>query len=258
MLTATNLSSFKKALAVATAVASPNKSAAFGGVVQVQSNPLGLEDTTPKGYRIVGTDGNVLTVATVDNMAGFGEFKFLLNLAAASVVQLVDGETVFIGESDKQVWFKSGGTTVFASKPVQTYPNFDSILSVVPKLKFSFKPEEWLAALRTVEPLIDESVDRGAIALHLANNVVSFKSIGIGSTAADESEYEQVLPEPDPFTDLVSVVGLRVVSKYLSGFLSKSTGEAFLNLTDKDKPVKLESGNVMTLMMPLMSKKETK
>src|ERR1039458_9317138 len=37
MLTATNLSSFKKALAVATAVASPNKSAAFGGVVQVQS-----------------------------------------------------------------------------------------------------------------------------------------------------------------------------------------------------------------------------
>lgn len=255
MVTATSLPDFKKALSLAAGSASPNKSAAYGGVVQVQSLALGIEDTHPQGYRIVGTDGAVLTVVTVNHMAGF-EFKFLLNLAGASIVQIMDGEVVSIGESDKHVWFKSGAVTLFASKPVQIYPNFDKILVVEPKLRFSFKTEEWLSALRTVEPLIDD-VDQGGVGVQISDGVVQFKNTGVGSSGQDEAPYEQVLPDP-LFESPVKVSGLRVNAKHLAQFLSRSSGEAILNMTEKNNPIKLESGNVMTLVMPMLGKKETK
>lgn len=245
---------FKKALTVAVGSASPNKSAAFGGVVQIQTLPMGIEETTPQGYRIVGTDGNVLTVAVVNNKTEV-EFKVLLNLAAAAVVQIMDGETVSFGETNTNLWFKAGVVTLFASKPTQIYPDFEKVISVQPKLRFQFNSEEWLSALRTVEPLMDDSVDNGAFTVQMADGVVQLGSIG--GAATDEATYEQIQPDPI-FEDAVKVSGLRLHAKYVSQFLSRVSGEAVLNLTEKDKPVKFESGNVMTLMMPQMTKKETK
>src|ERR1700677_4912163 len=67
MIAATSLPDFKKALAVSAASATTNKASAFGGVVLVQSLPLGIEETSPLGYRVVGTDATVLTTAMVNN-----------------------------------------------------------------------------------------------------------------------------------------------------------------------------------------------
>jgi hypothetical protein len=239
-----NLPEFKKNLSVAVASASTAKSASFGGAVQIQSLPLGLEDTTPPGYRIVGTDSIVLTVTEIKVPVPF-EFKWLLNLTAAAVVQLMDGETINIGESNTHLQLFGKGCSVYASKPVQAYPNFDGLLVKQPHTKIKLNPQAWLNALRTIEPLIDEEKDKGAISLTFKDNVVQWLNIGVGNTASDESEYEQM--EPDPFFD-PKEFHLNITAKYLSGFLSKAGDDAILGLTDR--PIRLESGNVVVLTMP--------
>ena len=238
------LSEFKKALALAVSSASTAKSAAFGGSVQLQSLPLGLEDTTPRGYRIVGTDSIVLTVVTVLEPVPF-DMKGLLNLTAASIVQIMDGDKLEIGESDTHLQIRSGTTTVYASKPVQAYPNFDVLLAKKPSIKVGFKSAEWLNALRTVEPLIDEEKDGGRVSLQFRENVVQFLNVGIGNTASDEASYEQLEPD-DPFE--TKEFSLKLTAKYLSGFLSKAGSDATLGVTDL--PVRLESDNVVMLTMP--------
>ncbi len=238
------LPEFKKALALAVSSASTAKSAAFGGSVQLQSLPLGLEDTTPPGYRIVGTDSIVLTVVTVLEPVPF-DMKGLLNLTAASIVQIMDGDKLEIGESDTHLQIRSGTTTVYASKPVQAYPNFDVLLAKKPSIKVGFKSAEWLNALRTVEPLIDEEKDGGRVSLQFRENVVQFLNVGIGNTASDEASYEQLEPD-DPFE--TKEFSLKLTAKYLSGFLSKAGSDATLGVTDL--PVRLESDNVVMLTMP--------
>ena len=250
----------KKALAVAAASASPAKSAVFGGTVQLQSLPLGLEEETPSGYRVVGTDSIVLTMVTVDDTPVV-EFKTLLNLSAAAVVQLMDGESIALGETNAHVFMSGGGTVLYAAKPVQKYPNFDKFLTMPAIVSFSFRPEALAEALRTVEPLIDESVDQGGISLLFKGDMVQCSSVGTGSVASDEAACEQV--DPDPIFD-PKEISLRVKAKNLAGFLAKAKDMAVLSLIDDpgkplaDKPVRLESENTMVFTMPMGKKKETK
>jgi DNA polymerase III sliding clamp (beta) subunit (PCNA family) len=240
---------FKKALAVAVSSASPNKSAAFGGVVQLVSLPLGLEDEVSRGYRIVGTDSLVLTVVTVQTPVF--EFKTLLNLTAASVVQLMDGTTLVLGETNKHVQVTCGNTTVYATRPSQKYPGFDALLGPEPSVRFKINPEEFLSAIRTVEPLI-EDIDKGHISLLFQEGVVYCSSIGVGNTASDEATYEQILP--DPVFEPIKIENLRLLAKHLTGFLGRSGKEATISMTGKDKPVRLESDGVVVLTMPFVVK----
>ena len=240
-----DVSAFKKALAVASASASPAKSAAFGGVVMVQNLPLGLEETESSGYRITGTDAVVLTTVTVQEQVNL-QFRALLNLTASAIVQLMDGGNLVFGDTNKCLVLRSRDTTIYASKPVQKYPDFDALMAKIPEIRVSIKPKELLSALRTVEPLIDETVDKGAVSLHFADGVVKCSNIGVGSTASDEATYEQL--EPDPVFDPREFT-LKLTSKYLSGFLSKSGPDAVLGVTDK--PIRLESGGVVVLTMPV-------
>lgn len=241
-----DLPAFKKALATAAASASPAKSAAFGGVVLLQNLPLGIEEDLSSRYRVTGTDSIVLTVATVKEPVGL-QFRSLLNLTATQIVQIMDGDKIEIGDTDKYLILKSGATTVYASKPVQKYPDFDKLLALPAPTKFSLKPEEWVSALRTVEPLIDET---GAVGLHFLDGVVQFSSVGVGSTASDEAGYEQI--EPDSVFD-PKEVRLKLVAKYLSGFLSKAGPDATFGVTENS--IRLESGNVVVLTMPVREKK---
>jgi hypothetical protein len=238
---------FKKALSLAVASASPAKSAPFGGVVQVQNQPLGLEDDFPRGYRIVGTDAVILTVTDRKQDIPF-QFKWLLNLTTAGLVQLMDGNTLEAGETNQYLVLRSGNTTVCASKPVQVYPNFEGLLASPPSIKFGFTPEEWLSALQTVEPLIDESVDQGAVALHFKDGVVQLSSVGVGSTAQDEAGYEQL--EPDVFDP--QEVKLRLNVKFLNAFLSKAKGPAVFGVAER--AVRLETKEVTMLCMPMKEK----
>ena len=119
-----------------------------------------------------------------------------------------------------------------------------------PGIKLKFIPSEWLSALRTVEPLIDEEKDKGAISLHFADGVVQFKNVGVGSTATDETGYEQL--DPDPIFD-PKEFDLKLTAKYLSGFLSKAGAEGTLGITDG--PIRFESENVVVLTMPIGGKK---
>jgi DNA polymerase III sliding clamp (beta) subunit (PCNA family) len=236
-----DLPGLKKALNLAVPSASPAKSAAFGGVVQLQ----GLMS----GYRIVGTDGIVLTVAQVD-APDLPEFKTLLNLTATSIVQIMDGSSISIQDTEKYLVLRSGDTTVYASKPIQKYPDFDALLIMPVTAKFSFKTEDWLSALRTVEPLIDDEKDKGAISGLFRDGVVQWGSVGVGSTATDEAGYEQL--EPDPIFD-PKEIKLKLTAKYLSGFLSRAGAEATFGITEK--PIRLESEGVVVLTMPFGGKK---
>jgi DNA polymerase III sliding clamp (beta) subunit (PCNA family) len=237
-----DLTDFKKALALTVPSASTAKSAKYGGAVQIQSG-LG-------GYRVVGTDGLVLTVATVINTAMLAEFKTLLNLTAASIVQLMDGESISIQDSFKYFVLKSRDTTVYASKPVQEYPNFEPLLAMKSHTVLGFKTEEWWSALRTVDPLIDDEKDNGAVSGFFRNNVVQWEGVGIGSVATDEAAYEQL--EPDPIFD-PKELELKINAKHLSGFLSRAGTEATLGITEK--PIRLESEGVVVLTMPIGAKK---
>jgi len=251
-----NLSEFKKVLALAAGSASSNKSAKFGGVVQLQTLSLGLEETSPSGYRIIGTDGQVMTV--VKSLVSLShEFKVLLNLESAAVVQIMDGATLDLGETNERLWLRAGTVRVFPSKPVKQYPDFDKAIGFLPKLQFQFKPEDWLSALKTVEPLIDEDLDRGSVALQFSESVVVFENVGVGSRARDEAGYEQL--EPDPIFDkMVTVSNLRLPAKYLSSFLAKAGAEATLSLVNKDNPIRFDSGNMSAVIMPVATPKEKK
>jgi len=256
-----DLATYKKLLAIAAGSASPNKSLSVGGVVQWQSLPLGIEDTLPPGYRLVGSDGQVGTIVTNPN-SPVSEFKLLLNLEAAAVVQIMDGETLLAFDSEKSIILRSGKVTVFASKrdetdPKRRYPNFDNLLANPPKLVFQFQSQDWAQALRTVEPLMDESVDKGGVTLHLAEGVVVFKTVGVGDRAEDEAPYEQITPDPI-FDKQVTVSDLRINAKYTREFLAKAGPESTMSLTDKKTPVRLESGEIITLMMPMIGTKEMK
>jgi DNA polymerase III sliding clamp (beta) subunit (PCNA family) len=245
------LPEFKKALSVSSASASPNKSAAYGGVVQIYSIPLGMEEISI-GYRVVGTDGNVLTLVKV--IEEKSPFSILLNLKAAQTIQLMDGDVVSIKDSEKNLEIVGKGITIYASKPVQKYPNFDSFMSLQPKIKIQFDPAEWLNALKTVEPLIDETVDQGTVALHFKDSVIQFSNIGVGSTAKDEASYEQI--DPDPVFEPMSF-NTRLTAKYISGFLSKAKNPSILELISSDKPVKFESDGISVFTMAF-KKKEVK
>ena len=244
-----SLPEFKKALSIAVASASPAKSAEFGGVVQIQSLPGGIEDPTPSGYRIVGTDSIILTVAEVKKPVEF-EFKTLLNLTAASAVQLMDGEFIGMGETDKYVTLRSGNTLVYASKPVKKYPDFDNFLSLPSSVKYGFKSEDLMSALRTVEPLIDESVDKGAISLLFKDGVVQCSYGGTVSEASDEAPCEQL--DPDPLFDPKETT-IRMQAKYLSSFLSRASGPSSFGVTSR--PIRMESDGVVVLTMALPEKK---
>jgi hypothetical protein len=241
---ALSLTPFKKAMSIASASASPAKSAAFGGVVLLQNLPLGIEETISSGYRITGTDAVVLTAVTVETPVDL-QFRALVNLTASAVVQLMDGETIEVGDTNKCLVLKSGGVSIYASKPVQKYPDFDGLMAKIPEIRVGFNPQELLSALKTVEPLIDETVDKGAVSLHFDSSVVKCSNIGVGSTASDESAYEQI--EPDPVFD-PREFNLKLTAKYLSGFLSRAGEQATLGVTDG--PVRLESENVIVLTMP--------
>ena len=239
---------FKKSLSVAVAHASTVKSADFGGVVQIQTRPLGLEDETPKGYRIVGTDQLILAVADQDWLCP-QEFKWLLNLEAAAIVQLMDGDQLVVGYTDSGLQLTSGDTTVYASNPVKKYSLYEKFLGLPNNVVFSFKPEDWMSGFRTVEALTDEAT---GISLLFKDGVVQWSSVGVGSTASDESPYEQVTPDPvfEP-----KEVRLKLGVKFLSGFLSKATGKATLSLTDKNTPVRFESNGVLVLTMAMKEDK---
>lgn len=238
-----NTVDFKRQLAVAVASASPNKSAGFGGVVQFKSEPLGLEEESPNGYRVVGTDSKVLTVVS-EARALPHEVSTLLNLTASSVVQLMETETITYGEGNTGPYLKSGNLTVFASRPNQVYPNIDPLLATPATVVFKFNTEDWLAAFRTVEPIIEEEEGESKIALHFSEGVVGFSSSGTGATARDESGYEQL--EPDSLLEPVDMT-LVMIADHLSGFLGKSSGEATLSFSKMDKPLVLECGGVKVL-----------
>jgi hypothetical protein len=205
---------------------------------------MGIEDNQPPGYRVVGTDSIVLTVAEVREAIPY-EAEGLINLTAAAVVQIMDGPKIEIGESDTHLQLRAGDTIVYASKPVQAYPRFDVLLVKPSLMKIKLNPQDWLSALRTLEPLIDEEKDKGVISLHFSENVVQWKSVGVGNIASDESEYEQL--EPDPFFEPKEFT-LNITAKYLSGFLNKAGDDATLSLTDA--PIRMESRNMVVLTMP--------
>lgn len=244
-----NFPEFKKALSIAVASASPAKSAAFGGVVQIQTTPLEIEENFPGGYRIVGTDSIVLTVTTRLEPLSF-EIKTLLNLTAASVVQIMDGTILEMGESNTGLVLRAGNVAVYAAKPVQKYPVFDSLLAIPSKIKFGLKPAEWLSAFKTVEPLIEDDV----LGLHFENGVVQYKSVvDSKDNAQDEAPYEQLDPDP-VFSEPVTVSNLKVRAKYLSAFLNRAGDDATFGLVAKDKPIRLESNGVVVLTMPVVKK----
>lgn len=235
---------FKQALSVSAASASPNKSAAFGNVVLVQSLPPGLEESTSPGYRVIGTDGLVLSLSKV-KFPLQESFSFLLNLSAVGVVQLMDEEAVEIGETLKHVYLKTKSTTLWASKPLQKYPSFDVLFKDEPKIVVGFNTQNWIQALRTVEPVTEELT---GLSLLFDQGVVEWNSVGVGARASDESEYEQL--EPDPVFD-PRKFNLKINAKYLSGFLSKAGEDAIMKLVAFDKPVRFESGNTTVLTMPM-------
>lgn len=235
---------FKKAAALAVSSASPNKSAPFGGVIQFQTLAEGIEDETYPRYRVVGTDSKVLTVVNVNRELPFGATA-LLNLTAAGVVQLLETDTFEFGIGDTGHYLKSGGLTVYASKPDQQYPGISPLLANPATLVVKFSPEEWLAAYRNVEPVIEPNEDgESQVCLQFSDGVVQLSSKGTGSTAKDEAGYEQV--DPDPLLEPTDIT-LVMIADHLSGFLSKSSGEATLSFSRVDKPLKLESGVLQVL-----------
>ena len=239
---------FKKALIIAAASASPHKSANFGDVVRIETLGLGLEEDKPSGYRVIGTDSKVLTAVSVSEELP-AEFHTLLNLEAAAIVQLMDGDTFTVGETGTAVYVADGKTSVYASRPIKEYPNFRAALALKPHTRFQFLTEDWKSALHTVEPLVDESVDGGIIQLIFKDNCVTIATIGIGSTAQDAANYEQI--DPDPVFDPKELT-LRFNAKYLSGFLAKAGKTATLGLTDN--PVRMESDGVVQITMPVEDK----
>jgi DNA polymerase III sliding clamp (beta) subunit (PCNA family) len=248
------LAELKSALVIATASASPKKSEAFGGVVLLQSllTPVFEEGVTPTGYRVVGTDSLILTVVQRDLPVPF-EFKYPLNLTAAAIVQFMDEDTIEIGETATHLILKSGADTVYAAKPSKTYPEFGKIISAKHPVTLQIPSEKWIPALRTVETLIDEEKDSGNISLHFKDGVVQFSTIGIGSTASDEAEYEQI--DPDPVFD-PKEFRMKVKAKYLSGFLAKAGPVATISVTSSKVPIRYESGQVVAFTTLAAEKEE--
>ena len=241
-------SEFKKALAAAVSTASPAKSAAFGGCVQLQTIDVDLEEVMPFGYRILGSDGNVLTLVRKTAPMGF-EMRALINLSAAATIRDLGGDVIKLGETNSHFLILAEGIKVFASKPVQQYPNFSSLLTVPSIVSVKLNPQDWLSALQTVEPLIDETVDKGAVSLLFRENVVELANVSTGSKAKDEAPYEQV--DPDPVFD-PKEIGLKLKAEYLSGFLKKAENPSWLRISEKaDHPVRLESGDVTVITRPL-------
>jgi len=241
---------FKTALALSASFASTKKSEDFGGKVLIQSLPIGIEDEHPSGYRIVGTDSFVLTVASRDQSVPF-EFKYSLNLLAASIVQFLDGD-IEIGETISHLVLKAKGATVYAAKSTKVYPPFDRTLAATSPVTISFQTHKWMSCLKTVEPLIDESVDDGNICLHFLDGVVQFKTIGVGSTASDETEYEQTLPDPvfDP-----KEFEMRIKAERLASFLSKAGEFSTLGVASSKQPYRFESDGIISIILPPAEKR---
>jgi hypothetical protein len=249
--------SFKKNLAESARNAFTNRSSPSGNVVKLETLPLGIEDENPSGYRLVSMGNKEQFMTVVTQKAELPkEINVLINLSACSVVQLMDGKTIDLLETNSGLQIKSGNTTVYVSKTTQKYPNYGAFLALTSLFVVEYKPEEWLSALRTVEPLIDESVDQGGVALHFKDGVVHWSNIGVGSSGSDESPYEQI--EPDPIFE-PKYLKIRLKAEYVSGFLSKASGVSkFQLLEGKTIAVKFSSGNVDMVLKAMIAPKEKK
>lgn len=252
-LTPFDLGLFKAALVKATAWASTNKSAQFGGVIQVRTiPPVALDDTTSPGYAVVGTDGNSLSVVEVGYPL-LDEYSWLINLEAAAVVQLMDSAPFGIGATDNHLKIQSGSTVVYASRPNKNFPDYPKFVPTQFDFTIQVKSADFVSALRTVEPLIDEPTDGGGISIQIKDGVVQLNSLGTGERAEDFVEYDQVYPDPvfDP-----KEFQLKMKAQYLSSFFSKAGESSTVSFLGPLKPIKLQSGDITTIVMPIGPKEK--
>ena len=248
MLIPFDLSLFKTAMAKATNWASTNKSAQFGGVVQVRTVPsTKIEDNTSPGYAVVGTDGNSLSVVEVGYPL-LDEYSWLINLEAAAVVQLMDSAPFGIGATDNHLKIQSGSTVVYASRPNKNFPDYPKFVPTQFDFTIQVKSADFVSALRTIEPLIEEETDGGGISIQIRDGVVQLSSLGTGNRSEDSVEYEQVYPDPvfDP-----KEFSLKMKASYLSSFFSKAGEISTVSFLGPNKPVKFQSGDITTIVMPI-------
>lgn len=240
------LDGFKKNLGLAATYASTKKAAQFGDVVQVRTTPLGFDQEVPVSYDCVATDGNSMAVLT--NVAVLTkEFSYLLNLECAAVVQLMDFPRLTLAETETNLWIRSGDTTVICPKSAKSFPDYPRFVPAKSEFIVQLSAPEFVSALRTVETLIEDT-DKGAVALHFQDGVLSLGNIGVGSTARDQVSYEQL--EPDPVFDPKDFQ-IKVAAKYLSSFLSKAPEFVTIGFSGSLKPIKIEYGNMTGVMMPI-------
>lgn len=240
------LGEFKSALSVAGHSVDPARSAKHGNSVHLFSLPLPLDQDSPTGYVAegAGLGARILTRVRVDRQVP-REFNFALNLAAAGVVQLMDGDVVEVGETNNAVHLSANGVRIYATRPPYPYPDFTKAFPPKFPTIFQIETEGFTKALHTVEPMLDETQQ---IACKFHENIVQLQVISQTSTAEDSTEYEQV--EPDPVFEPREMT-LNLNAKHLSGFLGKA-GEKFrVCVFSPTLPVKLESGNLTVLTMPV-------
>lgn len=244
-----SLSVVRSLLQYSSIAADPDKASNFGGVVQLSTVTVGLEEPKVVGLRAIGTNAQRLQIVQED-LVGGPAFSYLVPLPAVAAILALDGENLEMGESEKQLFFRSGNVSITASKMIKTFPDCSRFVPKEFKYVFQAEAEALKSVLRTAELMVDASV-QNAVSVRFLDNALTIRSIGVNSSAEDSCEVTQVTP--DPIFESVDFSAL-LSHKYLADFVNSVSGLTTISANAHNKPFVLEAGQYKMMVAPTVEK----
>lgn len=229
--------------------ADPNRASNYGGVVQLSTVVGGVEEEKVVGLKAIGTNSQRLQIVQED-FDSTVQFSHLIPLPAVTAILALDDEFLELGESEKQLFFRSGNVSITASKMAKKFPDCSQFLPKEFKYTFQVESEDLKSVLWTAELMVDASAEN-ACSVRFLDNVLTVRSIGVNSSAEDSCEFTQ--SAPDPIFESVDFSAL-LNHKYLSDFVTSVSGLITISANAANRPFVLEAGRYKMMVAPTVEK----
>lgn len=167
----------------------------------------------------------------------------LFPATAVSAVRELDGEEVWIGQSDVSVFASVGddkiSTTIIARKLAREFPTWRNAIPAEFKFEGIVKAEEAKQVLLNVAPL-GSKIDTPKLSLAFSADSIVMKSVSDGATAEDSLPFRLVAP--DGVLEEFRGVQTRINYTHLVGFLESVSGDVIVKGGDSRSPLWFECG----------------
>ncbi|MEF3191841.1 MAG: DNA polymerase III subunit beta [Campylobacterales bacterium] len=197
-----------------------------------------LIDMKTSGINLVGTDTRRLAIVFMADQSD-QELSLIIPKKAITEIQKLFNEPARI-HYDNATLIISTQTTYFFTRLINgKYPDYQRILPKEFRHDFTVERDRFLEAMKQVSVIAPE------IKMTFSAQAITFESLSSENIEA-KSEMEFTSDLPGDFT-------IAVNSRYLTDFIASLESREFhIKLNQPNTPFQLESGNFVTIIMPII------